>query len=102
MKIEWTEPAISDPQYIRDYIAKDSEYFAARFVERIIGRVDVLPDSPEMGRAVTEADDKNIRELIYQKYRIMYRVEKERILILAIIHGGRDLSIIQSKPWEII
>ncbi len=102
MKIEWTEPAISDLQHIRNYIAKDSEYFSARFVEKIISRIDVLPDFPEMGRGVTEADDKSIRELIYQKYRIMYRIEKERILILAIIHGGRDLNIIETKPWEII
>ena len=81
MKIEWTEPAISDLQHIRDYIVKDSEYYAARFVSKIIGRIDVLPDFPEMGRVVTEADDKSIRELIHQKYRIMYRVEKERIFI---------------------
>ena len=25
MKIEWTEPSISDLQHIRDYIAKDSD-----------------------------------------------------------------------------
>ena len=55
-----------------------------------------------MGRVVIEANDEAIRELIYQKYRIMYRVEKERILILTIIHGSRDLSIIETKPWEII
>ena len=55
-----------------------------------------------MGRIVIEADDEAIRELIYQKYRIMYRVENERILILAIIHGSRDLTIIETKPWEII
>lgn len=102
MKIEWTELSISDLQHIRDYIAKDSEYFAARFVEKIIYRIDMLPDFPKMGRIVIEADDKAIRELIYQKYRIIYRVEKERILILAIIHGSRDLSITETKPWEII
>ena len=102
MRIEWTEPAISDLQHIRDYIAKDSEHYAARSVSKIIGRIDTLPDFPEMGRVVTEADDKNIRELLYQKYRIMYRIEKERLLILAIIHGGRDLSILETKPWEII
>jgi hypothetical protein len=66
MKIEWTEPAISDLQHIRDYIVKDSEYYAARFVSKIINRIDVLPDFPEMGRVVTEAGDKSIRELIYQ------------------------------------
>jgi addiction module RelE/StbE family toxin len=102
MKIEWTEPSISDLKHIRDYIAKDSEYFAARFVEKIIYRIDLLPDFPQMGRVVIEADDESIRELIYQKYRIMYRVEKERILILAIVHGSRDLSTKETRPWEII
>jgi len=43
MKIEWTEPSISDLQHIRDYIAKDSEYFAARFIEKIIYRIDIFP-----------------------------------------------------------
>jgi len=46
MKIEWTEPAISDLQHIRDYIAKDSEYYAASFVSRIIDRIDILPEFP--------------------------------------------------------
>ena len=34
MKIEWTEPAVSDMEMVRDYIAKDSEFYALRFVER--------------------------------------------------------------------
>lgn len=29
MKIEWTEPAISDLEGIRDYIGRDSEYYAS-------------------------------------------------------------------------
>ena len=102
MKIDWTEPAISDLQYIRDYIARDSEFYAFRFIERIVNRIEILPDFPEMGRIVAEANDKSIRELLYHKYRIMYRVEKDRILVLTIIHGGRDLSLIDPKPWEII
>lgn len=33
MKIEWTEPALSDLESIREYIRKDSEYYATRFVD---------------------------------------------------------------------
>ena len=33
MKIDWTEPAISDLQYIRDSIARDSEFYGFRFEE---------------------------------------------------------------------
>jgi len=102
MKIEWTNPGVSDLQHIRDYIARDSEFFAHRFTERIIDTISTLPQFPKMGRFVPEAEDESIRELIFQNYRIIYRVEQERILILAIIHGGRDLRLIQPKPWEIV
>jgi len=50
MKIEWTNPAVSDLQYIRDYIARDSEFFAHRFTQRIIDTIGTLPQFPEIGR----------------------------------------------------
>lgn len=40
MKFEWTEPAVLDLKGIRDYIKKDSEYYATRFVERVIKEED--------------------------------------------------------------
>ncbi len=101
MKIEWTEPAISDLESIKAYIAKDSEYYASRFVERIIQAVENLERFPEVGRKVPEAKEENIRELLFHNYRIIYRVEKELILILSVIHGSRDLSSKETKPWEI-
>jgi toxin ParE1/3/4 len=42
MKIEWTEPAVADLEGIRDFIRRDSEYYAIRFVERIIEAVENL------------------------------------------------------------
>ena len=102
MKLEWTEPALSDLESIRDYIMKDSEYYANRFVERIIEAVESLEKFPEMGRMVPEAEEENIRELLFQNYRIIYRVETDSILILTIIHGARDLSRKIYKPWDVI
>ncbi len=101
MKIEWTEPALLDLESIRDYIKRDSEYYAARFVERIIEAVESLERLPEIGRTVPETDDENIRELLFHNYRIIYRFEKERILILTIIHGARSLDRKKPKPWDI-
>lgn len=102
MKIEWTEPALSDLEGIRDYIRKDSEYYATRFVERIIKAVETLEKFPKMGRNVPEAEEENIRELLFYNYRVMYRVETKRILILAIVHGARDLSQKKPKPWDVV
>jgi toxin ParE1/3/4 len=101
MKLEWTEPAVLDLESIRDYITKDSAYYAARFVARIIEAAETLPSQPRMGRVVPEADDDAIRELLFQNYRIIYRAESDRILILTVVHGGRDMSRLEPKPWDV-
>ena len=101
MKIHWTTFAVDDLESIRDYIAKDSDVYAASFVEKILVTVEKLIDFPEIGRVVPEADDANIRELIYQNFRIMYRTHHESVQIIAIIRGSRDINKMQLKPWEI-
>ncbi|NJL27669.1 MAG: type II toxin-antitoxin system RelE/ParE family toxin [Thermoanaerobaculia bacterium] len=101
MKLVWSDPAVDDLGAIRDYIARDSEHYATRFISQILEAVDRLESLPELGRQVPEATDQpNVRELLFRSYRIFYRVEAERILILAIVHGKRDLSR-GSRPWEI-
>ena len=100
MRLEWTEPAVADLENIRDYIKKDSEHYALRFVEKIIEAVGKLLKFPEIGRAVPEAASENIRELIFHNYRIMYHIEPGRILILTIMHGARELS--RKKSWDIV
>lgn len=102
MKVEWTEPAVSDLKGIRDFIARDSEYYATRFVEKIIEAVEKLKEFPRMGRSVPEAEHENIRELLLHTYRIIYRVETDRILVLTIIHGSRDLSQRKLNPWDVV
>lgn len=91
MKIIWSEPAISDLENIRDYIAKDSEYYATIFIEKIITAVEKVAAFPLMGRIAPECNNKNIREVIYQNYRIIYKVNNKAIFILTVIHGGRNL-----------
>lgn len=102
MRLEWTEPAISDLQDIRDYIKKGSEHYAARFVEKVIDAAENLLQFPDMGRNVPESEAVNIKELLFHNYRIMYRIEHDHILILTIIHGARDLSLQKQKPWDIV
>jgi plasmid stabilization system protein ParE len=102
MKIEWTEPAVADLQSIRDYITRDSECYAARFVQRVVEAVEILKKLPKMGRHVPESEDENIRELLLYNYRIIYGAESERILVLAVIHGARDFSQSQKKPWDVV
>ena len=71
------------------------------FVQRIIEAVEKVAAYPHLGRRVPEADDEAVREILFQKYRIVYRVEPARILVLMVIHGARDMAQVASQPWEI-
>lgn len=102
MNIRWSNLAVLDLESIKNYIARDSEYYANGFVSRIFDAVEKLLLMPSLGRKVPEADDETIREIIYYNYRIIYQVESsESILILAIIHSARDMNNLDPRPWEI-
>ncbi len=101
MRIVWAGPATRDLSSIRACIAQDSEYYADRFVERIIGTVESLSTFPEMGRIVPETNAPDIRELLFHNYRIIYRVEAARVLVIAVAHAARDLTRQTPEPWDI-
>jgi toxin ParE1/3/4 len=101
MKIRWTGPAIESLRNLHGYIAKDSEVYARSFVQRVILAAEKLTNFPRLGRVVPEADEETIRELLYQNYRIIYRIKNELIEILTVIHGRRDLGSFKPAPWEI-
>jgi len=101
MRILWTEPAIKDLSNLHAYIARDSEVYASNFVQRIIHAVGKLSDFPRLGRKVPEAEQVTVRELIYQNYRIIYRIKDDRIEILTVLHGRRDLGSFKPAPWDV-
>jgi plasmid stabilization system protein ParE len=49
---------------------------------------------------IPEAEDKTLREIIVQGYRVMYRLEPDRVLVLAVMHGSRDVAGVTDKPWD--
>jgi plasmid stabilization system protein ParE len=68
-QVAWTEIALSDLGSIAEFIGRDSE-------QRVV---------PEFG-------DGNIRELIIRSDRLIYRVQRNEVAILGLIHGARDLA----------
>jgi len=101
MRLEWADPALDALEGIRDYIAKDPPYYARRFIERIFDAAEPLKDHPKMGRPVPEADGDDVRELIYQGYRIIYWTKPECVQVITVIHGSRNLAGEEVKPWDV-
>ncbi len=102
-KIKWTEKASSNLQAIHDYIAKDSKTYAARFIKSLIRATIKLEQMPRCGRIVPELEDYGFREVVYQNYRIVYRLvgDSEDVEILAVLHGAREIKKALRKEWEL-
>lgn len=99
MRIDWSERAIADLEAIHDYIARDSPIYAERFVGRLLRATEPLADFPELGRHVLEEPDhEDLRELVVRSFRVVYRIEPERILIATLVHGSRDVEHLPEKP----
>jgi toxin ParE1/3/4 len=91
MKVAWTAAANRQLRAIHDYIAIDSPQYALRVVDRIIMKSKVLREMPEIGGEVPEYRDRSIRELLEYPYRIIYRIRQNRVDVVAVIHGARQL-----------
>ena len=93
MKIIWPPLAIDRVAEIAYYIAKDKPIAAENWVEEIFSKVKTLVSSPESGRIIPEINKDQYREIIYGNYRIVYRIDKNRISILTVRHGKQLLPI---------
>jgi len=87
VKIKWSPLAIERLSTIAEWIAADRPDAADRLVEEIFAAVKRLGQFPKSGREVPEFQRPDLREIIYGKYRIIYRVRKNSVEILTIRHS---------------
>ena len=92
LDLVWSPEAIEDIESIAAYIERDSPWYARAVAAKIIETAETIPDYPELGRVVPEIGEASIRERFVYSYRIIYRVESERVLVAAVIHGSRLLQ----------
>jgi toxin ParE1/3/4 len=97
MIILWSPLAIDRVTEIAEYIAVDNPGAAENWVDTVFEKVENLKSFPESGRIVPETGNENIRELIYGNYRIIYRVEEERLSVLTVRHGKQVLPVDEIK-----
>ena len=90
--ITWTDEARQWIEDIFEYIAADNPQAAARTVQGIYERAQILVTFPEIGHRY-EASPRNVRVLLYGHYRIAYLVKDDgNIDILGVFHGSLDIT----------
>ena len=92
MKIIWSAEARKELRAIKRFIARDSEYYAARMVASIVERVEKMAVHPTQGHPVHEYPEQSLREGHQDPYRIIYQTTAEQIEIITIVHFKKRLQ----------
>lgn len=90
-RVVWTVQAWERLLEFETFIAEDSPSAAVKLVDRLIERADNLARHPDRGRRLPEMPGSGLRDLIVEKYRIVYRPGTQVIEILAVFEGHRLL-----------
>ena len=93
--VAWARIAEQDLAAILDFVARESPEGAARLLLRLEQKASSLETLPLRGRIVPELlkiQVRGYRELLIGPYRLVYRVESARVVVLAVFDGRRNLE----------
>lgn len=93
--VRWAAVARDDLERIVNYVALNSLQSALDVAERIERLADSLHTLPKRGRVVPELERHGIRDWLQvteRPWRLIYRVDKRRVEIVALLDGRRNLE----------
>ena len=90
--VVWTIPVSDDLDAICRLIERDTPRYAVVLAARVFRAVERLELFPQSGRVVPELGRDDVREVIVQSYRVLYRAMPDGVQILAVRHGARRLA----------
>lgn len=94
-EVFWSETAIRDLERIVDFVAEEAPMAAQHLFDEIAERARTLEHLPLRGRVVPELARFEVtthRELLIEPYRLIYRIDSNRVLVVALFDGRRNLE----------
>jgi plasmid stabilization system protein ParE len=91
-RVEPTDKALVDAGEVYFWINDQSETAALRWYEGLMKAFRSLEKNPYRCPLTPESVffKEEIRQLLYGKYRILFTIEEERVLILRVRHGAQE------------
>lgn len=87
MKVIWSPFATDRAVEVARFLFLNNSEGAFNWINRLFEATDDLERFPEMGRMVPEVGRKDIRELIWRGYRIIYQVKTEEVVVHNLRHS---------------
>jgi toxin ParE1/3/4 len=91
--VEISEEAQEDFLDVYSFLYDESPAYADFWEKDFFREIELLKSFPNMGRIVPEVGSlRNFREIFVGKYRILYIVSKDLVIIVGIRHGAKPLN----------
>jgi plasmid stabilization system protein ParE len=85
-----TAEAEADLEDIASYVAAQSPRSALTLIRELRERCETLADAPRGYPLVPRYEEKGVRRRPFGNYLIFYRVGRDAIEVIHILHGARD------------
>lgn len=87
-----TGPAREDLRGIARFIARDDRNAATRYVASLVARFERIRLRPHAYRMLPRFEALGIRRAVHGAHLVLFREEAERVVILRVLHGARELG----------
>lgn len=94
-EVRWSVDAERDLEDIAGHIAQEHPANALAVLERVIARAGKLRTMASRGCRVPEiasATEPPLRELVEDVWRVMYVVQDDRVIVVAVVDSRRDIA----------
>ncbi len=93
-RIDYALTAVEDLEDARVWYADQHvPEVGERLVREVVAHADRLSEFPEMGRVVPEFADPRLREIVHPPFRIVCRLDDDRVRIVRVWRSERELDV---------
>ena len=94
LKLRVNPIVVKDLKNIREYIAEDSEEYAAKTIKEIYGKFENLQMFPGMGADLSKRVSfrTDYKYAVWKDYLILYKIRKEYVEISRVINRYQDIT----------
>ncbi len=83
--------------YIADHDSIDRALFVAGRIDRAISALASFPNRGAYVKELFEYGNRDFREIFFKPYRIIYRVFADKVVVVLIADGRRDMHALMSR-----
>lgn len=100
MRVELSAPAESDLYEIGLFIASDNLERALTFTDELEATCRRPAEHPRRFPVIRRRSGFEIRRCVHRDYLILYRIDRERIVVLRIVNGAMDYESLLDRAEE--